>query len=74
MLNKFYLWAAAIGAALLAVFSIHRDGRQKGKQQVEQERQKEVIKNVETAKKVTDDVNRLTTDAKRQRLRDKIKH
>ena len=73
MLNKIYLWLGAFAAAFIAVFAIHRDGKQKGRQQVEQQQQKEVIKNVEQAKKVTDDVNRLDDDAVRDRLRDKLK-
>ena len=72
-MSKVYAYLAAIVAALLGLFTIFSKGKSQGKQEVKQEQQEKVIENVKKAKKVVDDNNKLTNDAVRNELRDKLK-
>lgn len=72
-MSKVYTYLAAIGAALLGLFTIFYKGKSEGKQEVEQEHKEKVLENVKKAKEVVDDNNKLTNDAVRNELRDKLK-
>jgi len=59
---KLKMYAAFIGAALLAVVTIYFRGRADGKQELEYEIKDDRLDKLMTAKKVQDDVQQLSDD------------
>ena len=53
MLAKIKLWAAAVVAGIIAVFTIFLYGKNKGKAEQEVKQTKEVLEDVKKAKKVS---------------------
>lgn len=74
MISKLYLWLAGILAVIATFAGVRHQAKSQGKKEAIVEQQNQVIKNVIEAKKVTDFNANITTDAKRDRLRDKLKH
>lgn len=73
MINKLYLWLAAIAAALSGFFVLQKKAERKGEEQAEKKHTEKVIQNVEKAKHVENKINAMPVDDVRQRLRDKLK-
>mgnify|MGYP001049144915 CR=1 FL=1 len=59
---KLKMYAAFIGAALLAVVTVYFRGRADGKQELEYEIKDDRLDKLMTAKKVQDDVQQLSDD------------
>lgn len=71
---KLKMYAAIIGAALLAVVTIYFRGRADGKQELEYEIKDDRLDKLMTAKDVQDDVQNLSDDAIAHRAREWVRN
>ena len=71
---KLKMYAAIIGAALLAVVTIYFRGRADGKQELEYEIKDDRLDKLMTAKDVQDDVQQLSDDAIAHRAREWVRN
>ena len=71
---KLKIYAAFIGAALLAVVTIYFRGRADGKQELEYEIKDDRLDKLMTAKDVQDDVQQLSDDAIAHRAREWVRN
>ena len=72
-MHRIYTYLAIAGTILLALFGIHRSGKQSGKQQAEAKTNEQILQNAKEAKAVKDTVAGMSDDAVRKRLREKYR-